>query len=55
MGFVKDAKAEGARLVIGGQQPPNMPEGGFFYEPTIFADLNPSVRLAREEVFGPIM
>jgi betaine-aldehyde dehydrogenase len=55
MGFVKDAKAEGARLVIGGQQPPNMPEGGFFYEPTIFADLNPSMRLAREEVFGPIM
>lgn len=55
MGFVKDAKAEGGRLIIGGQQPPSMPQGGFFYEPTIFADLKPHMRLAREEVFGPIM
>lgn len=28
---------------------------GFFYEPTVFADMQPSMRLAREEVFGPIM
>jgi betaine-aldehyde dehydrogenase len=55
-GFVSSALAEGARLVTGGRQPSD-PElaNGFFFEPTIFADVKPHMRLAREEVFGPIM
>ncbi|KIX95969.1 uncharacterized protein Z520_08224 [Fonsecaea multimorphosa CBS 102226] len=52
-GFCEDALAEGARLVTGGKQPSHLT--GFFFEPTIFADLKPHMRLAREEVFGPVM
>ncbi|OQV02397.1 hypothetical protein CLAIMM_07601 [Cladophialophora immunda] len=52
-GFCKDAVAEGARLVLGGKQPEQMKEGNFF-EPTIFADVTPDMRVAKEEVFGPI-
>ncbi len=55
-GFVKSALDEGARLVTGGK-PPSDPElaHGFFFEPTVFADMKPHMRLAREEVFGPIL
>ena len=55
-GFVDSALTEGARLVCGGKQPDNPAlKAGFFFEPTIFADMQPHMRLAREEVFGPIM
>lgn len=53
-GFCKDAEAEGAKLVIGGKQPEDN-GGGYFFEPTIYSGLNPDMRLAREEVFGPVM
>jgi len=55
-GFVQSALAEGARLVTGGKRPddPALAQG-FFFEPTVFADVTPDMRLAREEVFGPIM
>jgi betaine-aldehyde dehydrogenase len=55
-GFVKSALDEGARLVVGGK-PPSDPAlaDGFFFEPTVFADMKPHMRLAREEVFGPVM
>ncbi|ROZ74964.1 aldehyde dehydrogenase family protein [Ramlibacter sp. WS9] len=55
-GFVQSALSEGARLVCGGKQPDDPAlKHGFFYEPTIFADMRPDMRLAREEVFGPVM
>jgi betaine-aldehyde dehydrogenase len=55
-GFVKSALDEGARLVTGGKRPSDPAlAGGFFFEPTIFADMHHGMRLAREEVFGPIM
>ena len=47
--------AEGARLVLGG---PGRPEGfnrGYFARPTIFADVDNSMRIAREEIFGPVL
>ena len=55
-GFVASALADGARLICGGRRPAD-PElaRGFFYEATVFADVTPEMRLAREEVFGPIM
>jgi NAD-dependent aldehyde dehydrogenases len=55
-GFVASALEEGARLVCGGKRPadPALAKG-FFYEPTVFADVQPHMRVAREEVFGPIM
>lgn len=47
--------AEGARLVVGGAGKPAGFETGYFVKPTIFADVNNSMRIAREEVFGPVL
>lgn len=55
-GFVRSALDEGARLVVGGKRPDDPAlRDGFFYEATVFADVQPHMRLAREEVFGPIL
>jgi betaine-aldehyde dehydrogenase len=56
MGFIKSAHEEGARLVTGGKRPsdPKLTRG-FFIEPTVFADVNPTMRIAREEIFGPVL
>ena len=56
MGFIASAKEEGARLVMGGG-PPSDPRlaRGFFVEPTVFADVVPTMRIAREEIFGPVL
>jgi betaine-aldehyde dehydrogenase len=56
MGFIESAKAEGARLVAGGKRPsdPALAKG-FFIEPTVFADVTPDMRIAREEIFGPVL
>jgi betaine-aldehyde dehydrogenase len=53
---VADALRAGARLVAGGRRP-DEPElqAGFFYRPTVFADVRPDMRIVREEVFGPVM
>ncbi|QCS64502.1 aldehyde dehydrogenase family protein [Achromobacter denitrificans] len=55
-GFLASALDEGARLVSGGKRPgsPDLKEG-FFFEPTILADVTPGMRIANEEVFGPIL
>jgi betaine-aldehyde dehydrogenase len=54
--YVNLGKSEGARIVVGGRRPT---EGvlakGFYFEPTVFADVNPSMRIAREEIFGPVL
>ncbi|MGH6806375.1 MAG: aldehyde dehydrogenase family protein, partial [Ensifer adhaerens] len=47
--------AEGARLVVGGAGKPEGFETGYFVKPTIFADVNNTMRIAREEVFGPVL
>jgi len=54
--YIDIAKAEGARCILGGG-PANGPDlpGGQFVEPTIFVDVKPEMRIAREEVFGPVM
>lgn len=51
--FVESAHADGAKLVSGGKRPDGF-DKGFFYEPTLFADVRSDSRLAQEEVFGPI-
>ena len=50
---IETALAEGARLTTGGRGAG--PGGGFFVEPTVFADVTPQMRIAREEVFGPVI
>ena len=54
--YIEIAKAEGARCVLGGG-PYNGPgtKGSQFVAPTIFADVSNSMRIAREEVFGPVL
>jgi acyl-CoA reductase-like NAD-dependent aldehyde dehydrogenase len=54
LSYVKIGIDEGARLVAGGKPPADPALArGFFVEPTVFADVAPHMRIAREEVFGP--
>lgn len=46
---------EGARLVVGGLGRPDGHEQGYFVRPTIFADVNNQMTIAREEIFGPVL
>lgn len=57
MGMIERAAAEGARLVSGGNRLDLGGEfsGGFFIEPTVFADVDPESELAQNEVFGPVL
>jgi betaine-aldehyde dehydrogenase len=51
-GFIAKGKAEGARLITGG----NRVDGqGYFLEPTVFADVTDDMTIAREEIFGPVL
>jgi len=52
--YVEIGKASGARLVVGGSIPDDQPRG-WFVSPTVFADVNNSDRIAREEIFGPVL
>jgi betaine-aldehyde dehydrogenase len=56
-GYIEIGEAEGARVATGGQRltlPPEL-EGGWFVSPTVFADVDNSMRIAQEEIFGPVM
>jgi acyl-CoA reductase-like NAD-dependent aldehyde dehydrogenase len=52
--YVGIARAEGARLVRGGGRTAHMSRGWYF-DPTLFVGVSPSMRIAREEVFGPVL
>lgn len=52
--YVKLGLDEGARIVTGGRRPPSL-DKGFFYEPTVFVDVRNDMRIAREEIFGPVL
>jgi acyl-CoA reductase-like NAD-dependent aldehyde dehydrogenase len=51
-GYVAQAKAEGGRIVAGGRR---ADRPGFFFEPTVIADLPDSSPVVREEIFGPVL
>lgn len=54
--YIDVSKQEGARLVAGGTEPSNKElETGYFISPTIFADVKSSMRIAQEEIFGPVL
>jgi acyl-CoA reductase-like NAD-dependent aldehyde dehydrogenase len=54
--YIKVGLEDGGRLVTGGKRPEGAAyEKGFWMEPTIFADMTADMRLAREEVFGPVL
>jgi aldehyde dehydrogenase (NAD+) len=48
------AVAQGARLVVGGARPAHLPKG-YYIQPTLFADVDSSMAIAQEEVFGPVL
>jgi len=52
--YIALAQSEGARLLAGGGRPDGF-EKGYFIEPTLFSDVDNASRLAREEVFGPVV
>ncbi|MDB5650505.1 MAG: aldehyde dehydrogenase [Hyphomicrobiales bacterium] len=56
MGFIASAIEEGATLIHGGKRPddPKL-ASGFFLEPTVFAGVTTAMRIAKEEVFGPVL
>lgn len=55
-GYIRLAREEGAELRLGGGRPEGERFGnGFFLEPTVFTGVEPGMRLAREEIFGPVL
>jgi aldehyde dehydrogenase (NAD+) len=54
LGYIQSGNEEGARLVLGGGRPAGL-DRGFFVEPTLFADVSNSMRIAQEEIFGPVL
>ena len=56
MSYVDIGKAEGATLLAGGG-PPEDPalSGGYFFTPTVFGDVENGMRIAQEEIFGPVI
>ncbi len=56
MEFITSAGQEGATLVTGGCSPNDeLLSNGFFIQPTVFSNVKPEMRIAREEIFGPVM
>jgi betaine-aldehyde dehydrogenase len=54
--YVAYGLEDGARLIAGGKRPDDPAlAGGFFFLPTVFADVTPQMRIAREEIFGPVL
>ena len=54
LGYVAKGKQEGARCVVGGGRPKGL-DRGYFVEPTLFADVDNAMPVAREEIFGPVL
>lgn len=53
-GYIRKGIEEGARVVTGGGRPEGL-DGGWFVEPTVFADVDNSMTIAQEEIFGPVL
>ena len=54
LGYIERGKEEGAKLVTGGGKPADQPKG-WFVEPTLFVDVDNSMTIAQEEIFGPVL
>lgn len=52
MGYIKSGQYEGATLACGGKR---VGDRGYFIQPTVFADVEDDMKIAREEIFGPVM
>lgn len=54
LGFIQSGKEEGADLAHGGQRPAAL-DKGYYIEPTVFTDVNMEMKIAKEEIFGPVI
>ena len=54
LGYIAQGNKEGARLIAGGGRPEGF-DAGYFVKPTVFADVDGDMRIAREEIFGPVV
>jgi aldehyde dehydrogenase (NAD+) len=54
MGYIERGVEEGATLAVGGGRPDSQPRG-FFVEPTMFTDVDNTMAIAQEEIFGPVL
>ncbi len=55
MRYIDAGKSEGAKLVAGGERADIGTGKGYFVKPTIFDDVDPNMKIAREEIFGPVL
>ncbi len=53
--YIRQGVQAGARLAAGGAEPPAGLERGFYVRPTVFADVEPEMVIAQEEIFGPVL
>ena len=53
-GYIRIGQEEGAKVAIGGGRPEGI-DKGWFVEPTVFVDVDNSMRIAQEEIFGPVL
>jgi 4-guanidinobutyraldehyde dehydrogenase/NAD-dependent aldehyde dehydrogenase len=54
MGYIEAGRAEGARVHSGGERV-RQTSGGYYLQPTLFANVQPHMKIAREEIFGPVL
>jgi aldehyde dehydrogenase (NAD+) len=54
LGYIDKGIEQGARVVVGGGRPSHLPKG-YFVEPTLIADVDNSMTIAQEEIFGPVL
>ena len=54
-GYIRKGVEEGARLVTGGDSPPEGLDTGYYVRPTVFADVRSDMTIAQEEIFGPVL
>ncbi len=54
-GYIEEGRREGARLVLGGTEMPDGLDTGWYVKPTLFSDADNGMRIAREEIFGPVL
>jgi aldehyde dehydrogenase (NAD+) len=54
-GYIRTGQEEGARVVVGGTGMPAGCESGWYVRPTLFASVDNTMRIAREEIFGPVL
>ena len=55
LSYVEEGRREGARLVLGGGKPDGVLTRGAYLEPTIFDRVDPGMKIAQEEIFGPVV